>query len=143
MEVTVKLLEVAMHAAMNQGKSGDGWRDGRGRFLIDGFPRKMDQAVKFDETVCLSSVVLFFSTTEDIMLGRLTERGKTSGREDDNRESIKKRFNTYKLDTMPVIEYYKALEKVAEIDCSASIEEVYEHTRAAVCEVIFGHHDAV
>lgn len=43
--------------------------------------------------VCLSSLVLFFTTTEDVMLQRLLERGKTSGREDDNVESIKKRFS--------------------------------------------------
>ena len=39
-------------------------------------------------------MVLFFSTTEEEMLKRLLERGKTSGREDDNEESIKKRFRT-------------------------------------------------
>jgi len=53
MEVTVKLLEVAMGLAL-QSKSGEGWSDGRGRFLIDGFPRKMDQALKFEEEVCTS-----------------------------------------------------------------------------------------
>ena len=42
--------------------------------------------------VCISSLVLFFSTTEEVMLERLLERAKTSGREDDNVESIKKRF---------------------------------------------------
>ena len=86
------------------------WSGGKGRFLIDGFPRKMDQAIKFDESVrsvaqsvrnnssahdvqvCKSSFVLFFSTTEEVMLVRLLERGKTSGRDDDNVESIKKRF---------------------------------------------------
>jgi UMP-CMP kinase len=51
MEVTVKLLENAMHAALKDDRSGDGWAGGKGRFLIDGFPRKMDQALKFDETV--------------------------------------------------------------------------------------------
>jgi len=132
MEVTIKLLEIAMKAAMDKSRSEDRWGNGHGRFLIDGFPRKMDQAVKFDETVCLSSVVLFFSTTEETMLNRLLERGKTSGREDDNADSIKKRFNTYQRDTMPVIEHYKALGKVAEIDCSDSIEKVYQLTRAIV-----------
>jgi UMP-CMP kinase len=39
-------------------------------------------------------VVIYFSTTEEVMLGRLLERAKTSGREDDNEESIKKRFRT-------------------------------------------------
>ncbi|KIM48983.1 hypothetical protein M413DRAFT_21286 [Hebeloma cylindrosporum] len=122
MEVTIKLLENAMGAALKEKTSGDGWTKGRGRFLIDGFPRKMDQALKFDETVCLSSVVIYFSTTEEGMLGRLLERAKTSGREDDNVESIKKRFRTYKSDTMPVIEHYTGQGKVAEasgnyVDC--------------------------
>jgi hypothetical protein len=52
MEVTVKLLENAMTAAMQEKKSGEGWSGGHGRFLIDGFPRKMDQAFKFDSEVC-------------------------------------------------------------------------------------------
>ena len=51
------------------------------------------------------------------MLGRLLERGKTSGREDDNIESIKKRFRTYENDTMPVIQYYASQDKVAQV-CS-------------------------
>lgn len=136
MEVTIKLLENAMRSAMSQGKPGDGWGNGRGRFLIDGFPRKMDQALKFDETVCLSSVVLFFTTTEETMLNRLLKRGKTSGREDDNVESIKKRFNTYKSDTMPVIEHYRNLAKVAEIDSSDSVEVVHKLASAVVRRVL-------
>lgn len=51
MEVTIKLLENAMRAALNEGREGEGWKDGKGRFLVDGFPRKMDQALKFDEDV--------------------------------------------------------------------------------------------
>lgn len=50
-EVTIKLLEIAMSLEL-QTRSGPGWTDGNGRFLIDGFPRKMDQALTFDETVC-------------------------------------------------------------------------------------------
>jgi len=45
--------------------------------------------------VCLSSLTLFFTTTEDVMLNRLVERGKTSGRSDDNVETIKKRFREF------------------------------------------------
>jgi UMP-CMP kinase len=81
--------------------------------------------------VCISSLVLFFSCTEEIMLKRLLERGKTSGREDDNEESIKKRFGTshpshsvpfldlcpvtYQEQTKPVIESYANQNKVAEV----------------------------
>ena len=53
MEVTIKLLENAMREALETRKESghEGWADGRGRFLIDGFPRKMDQALKFEEDV--------------------------------------------------------------------------------------------
>jgi adenylate kinase family enzyme len=51
MEITIKLLENAMRDALSEGRSREGWGDGKGRFLIDGFPRKMDQALKFEEDV--------------------------------------------------------------------------------------------
>lgn len=48
----------------------------------------------FRVQVCLASLVIFFNTSEDVMLQRLLERAKTSGREDDNVETIRKRFRT-------------------------------------------------
>jgi len=51
MEVTMKLLENEMEATLKERTTGDGWQAGCGRFLIDGFPRKMDQAIGFDEQV--------------------------------------------------------------------------------------------
>ena len=52
MEVTIKLLENAMRDEMTA--------RGTKRFLIDGFPRKMDQAVRFEEDVCRARLVLFY-----------------------------------------------------------------------------------
>jgi len=127
MEVTIKLLENAMRAQLETKTA-----ESQGRFLIDGFPRKMDQALKFEEDVCVSSLTLFFTTTEVVMLSRLLERGKTSGREDDNVESIKKRFRTYNDDTMPVIEHYTKLKKVAEIDSSPPVDLVYASARKVI-----------
>jgi UMP-CMP kinase len=83
MEVTVQLLENAMTEVVDKDK------DKRGKFLIDGFPRKMDQALKFEETVCPSKFVLFYDCPEEEMQKRLLKRGETSGRSDDNAESIK------------------------------------------------------
>ncbi|PFH48183.1 hypothetical protein AMATHDRAFT_66059 [Amanita thiersii Skay4041] len=136
MEVTINLLQRAMSEVLQGGRSGSGWSNGRGKFLIDGFPRKMDQALGFEEQVCVSSLVLYFSTTEEVMLTRLLERAKTSGREDDNIESIKKRFRTYERDTMPVINYYSNQSKVAEIESSASVDQVYETTRDIVSKML-------
>jgi len=132
-EVTIKLLENAIRSALeNPTSTAQGWGDGHGRFLIDGFPRKMDQAITFDQDVCPSSFVLYFSCTEEVMLQRLLERGKTSGREDDNVESIKKRFRTFEETSMPVIDYYKKQDKVVEIDSTKSKEEVYANVKKEV-----------
>jgi len=125
MEVTVKLLENAIRAELGKPHAGAGWENGHGRFLVDGFPRKMDQAIKFDETVCMSAFVLFFDTTEEVMLERLLERGKSSGREDDNIESIKKRFRTFVETSMPVVDKYRAEGKVVTLDSTRPIEVVH------------------
>ncbi|KAF8883546.1 UMP-CMP kinase [Infundibulicybe gibba] len=138
-EIITGLLKNSMQAILDEGRSSEGWGEGQGRFLIDGFPRKMDQAIKFDETVCKSSLVLFLSTTEEVMLARLLERGKTSGREDDNVESITKRFHTYKSDTMPVIEHYTKLGQVAEVDSSRSVERVHEDINALIRDIFSRH----
>lgn len=45
--------------------------------------------------VCECSLVMFFTTTEEEMSKRLIKRGETSGREDDNEESIRKRFREF------------------------------------------------
>ena len=58
MEVTIKLLENAMRAALQSKSGSSGWDAGKGRFLIDGFPRKMDQALKFEEDVRVSAPFL-------------------------------------------------------------------------------------
>lgn len=123
MEVTIKLLEKSMIDAVSKSS------DGNLKFLIDGFPRKMDQALKFEDTLCPARFVLFFDCSEEEMQRRLLKRGETSGRTDDNPESIKKRFRTFIETSMPVIEYFKAQKKVVTIDATKSPEEVYEETQ--------------
>ncbi|POS84256.1 hypothetical protein EPUL_004617, partial [Erysiphe pulchra] len=123
MEITIKLLERSMMDAVSKSL------DGNVKFLIDGFPRKMDQALKFEETLCEARFVLFFDCSEEEMQRRLLKRGETSGRTDDNPESIKKRFKTFIDTSMPVIEYFKSQDKVVTIDATKSPEEVYEETQ--------------
>ncbi|KAK3495852.1 UMP-CMP kinase [Neurospora crassa] len=123
MEVTVALLENAMRDTLVSGKTKTG------RFLIDGFPRKMDQAVKFEEVVCPAKMVLFYDCPEQEMEKRLLERGKTSGREDDNAESIRKRFRTFVETSMPVVDHYEREGKVVKVDSTPGPEKVYEETR--------------
>jgi UMP-CMP kinase len=93
-EVTVRLLRNAME------------KSGNSKFLVDGFPRDMDNLRCWEEKmkdVADVQFLLFLDCPQEIMLNRLLERGKTSGRIDDNEESIKKRFKTYEDSTRPII----------------------------------------
>jgi UMP-CMP kinase len=123
MEVTVQLLENAMTEVVEKNK------DHKGKFLIDGFPRKMDQALKFEETVCPSKFVLFYDCPEEEMQKRLLKRGETSGRSDDNAESIKKRFKTFVETSMPVVDYFQKENRVIKIAATKTPDEVYKETK--------------
>ena len=60
-------------------------------------------------------MVLVFECSEEVMVERLLERGKTSGRVDDNEETIRKRFNTFQQSTLPVIEHYQQKDKIKKV----------------------------
>lgn len=103
-------------------------------FVCIGFPRKMDQALKFEESVCPSKFTLFFDCPEDVMQERLINRGKTSGRADDNVESIKKRFKTFVETSMPVVEYFEKQGKVVKVLADRVPEEIFEEVRGRMRE---------
>lgn len=125
MEVTIQLLENAMTHTIEQSNGSTR------QFLIDGFPRKMDQAIAFEEKVVPSKFTLFFDTSEEVMRERLLKRGETSGRADDNEESIKKRFRTFVETSMPVVEMFEKEGRVVKVDASQKPEEVYRHVQKA------------
>ncbi|WFD35898.1 UMP/CMP kinase [Malassezia cuniculi] len=131
MEVTIALLRNAIEQSLKDraDSTATGWGNGKGRFLIDGFPRKMDQAVKFEEDVVPAQFVLFLECTEELMLERLLRRGEHSGRADDNIESIKKRFRTFVETSMPVVDEFRTKNKVVSVDSMADIDTVYDNIR--------------
>ena len=89
----------------------------------------MDQAIRFEEAVCPSKFTLFFDCPEDVMQERLLNRGKTSGRADDNAESIKKRFKTFVETSMPVVNYFEKQGKVVRIPATKGPDEVYAEVK--------------
>jgi len=115
--VTVGLLEKAMKES------------GKNKFLIDGFPRNEENNGTWEREMGPKvnfAFVLFFDCPEHVMQSRLLLRGESSGRTDDNIESIKKRFNTYKDQTMPIIHYYGQKGKVVKIDANRNEDEVWQ-----------------
>lgn len=80
--------------------------------------------------------VLQYEVPEDTMVARLLERGKSSGRSDDNEESIRKRLQTYASSTLPVVQHYSALGKVTVIPGDRPVEAVFCDTKTAVEAVV-------
>lgn len=120
-EITIALLQKAMKNTIAE--------KGITKFLIDGFPRKMDQALKFEDEVAVSKFTLFFECPEQVMLNRLIERGQSSGRTDDNIESIKKRFRTFEETSMPVVKYFETADKVLKVSCDQPKDDVYQKVK--------------
>ena len=116
-ETTVALLRAAM----------DGQR---GPFLIDGFPRSLSNLEAFEAEMGSCAFMLFLEVSEEEMEARLLKRGETSGRTDDNRETIVERFRTFIHDSMPVIDRLKAQGCLRTVDAGESEEVVF----ARVCE---------
>ncbi|CAK7232429.1 bifunctional uridylate/adenylate kinase [Sporothrix bragantina] len=125
LEVTVKLLENAMQETITAKKG----TEKEHKFLIDGFPRKMDQAIAFEQAVCPAKLVLFYDCPEDELERRLLERGKTSGRADDNADSIRKRFRTFVETSMPVVDAYAKEGRVVKILATATPDAVFAETQ--------------
>ena len=119
--VTVKLLLNAMADSKSN------------RFLIDGFPRnKENRDAWVSEAGYDCDFVLMYDCTEEVMLERLL--GRNEGRTDDNVESIKKRFVTFRESSVPVVEFYETLGKVRKVDAIATPEEVYEKTKESFAQ---------
>lgn len=98
-----------------------------GRYLIDGFPRGQDNMDEWEKAMAKSvnlRSVIFFDCAEEELKRRLIERGKTSGRSDDNEESIMKRLKVFNEQTKPVVDFYSGQGKLVRIDANREISAI-------------------
>lgn len=117
-EVTVGLLEQEMRR--------QGWEGGR--FLVDGFPRNMENYEAWDRQLAQTTRLAFclvVECSEAVMLERLLERAKTSGRIDDEEGVIRKRFGVFKEDSMPVIQQMEDNGLVRKVNSDPGIDAVW------------------
>jgi UMP-CMP kinase len=126
-KVTVQLIKKAME------------KSGATKFLVDGFPRNYENLNGWTEVMGDSAIVdgvLQYDVAEETLTSRLLKRGETSGRSDDNIESIIKRLRTYNESTVAVIDHFEKLGQVTRIKGSDPIDVVFKNTQVAVTPTI-------
>ena len=117
-EITIKILE----------KEVESHPEAEG-FLFDGFPRTLAQAEVLDAFLESKGMrihgTLGLEADEEALIPRIIERGKVSGRADDqDEEKIRKRFSEYNEKTAPLIAFYQAQGKYHPINGIGTIEEI-------------------
>lgn len=100
-------------------------------FLFDGFPRTIAQAEALDKFLAGKNqeitATVALEANDEVLVQRLLERGKTSGRADDqDEEKIRNRYQEYNEKTAPLMDYYKAQHKFFAVDGIGTIEQVTE-----------------
>jgi adenylate kinase len=105
-------------------------------FILDGFPRNLAQAEALDRLladIARGLTVVFALHVDDrVSLERLLHRAGEEGRTDDTPEAIARRLAIYHEQTEPLIEYYRAQDRLVPIDGQDTIDRVYEQIRRAL-----------
>ena len=123
--VTCGLIKAAMEK--------QGWATKK--FLVDGFPRNEDNYIGWNEVMGDSielAGVLHFVVTEDELAERVLQRAESSGRTDDNVETLRRRFSQYKTEQMGIINKYEEMGKVKTINGLQEVEKVYSDVTTAL-----------
>ena len=129
-------------------------------FILDGFPRTLNQALALDEILTNDYIVIYLELDEDEAIKRITGRltcncGKSYNlnidklkpkvdgicdncgnilikRDDDNVDAFKVRFNTFIKNTDSILKYYEDKEKLVKIDVNRDVQDIFE----SILEVI-------
>ncbi|MBN2729693.1 MAG: adenylate kinase [Bacteroidales bacterium] len=106
--------------------------------VFDGFPRNLYQAQMMDKVFNKRKLgielVISIEAPEDELIRRVIERGKDSGRTDDNAEVMHNRLLIYQSQTRPVIDYYKKNKRLFTVDGQNPIKEVYAEIKSLISE---------
>jgi len=105
--------------------------------IFDGFPRTIPQAKALDELLNQRNTpitgMIALSVPDEELINRIVERGKTSGRADDQDEAkIATRLKVYKSETLPVANYYEAQERYVSVNGVGSIDAIYARIKEAL-----------
>lgn len=128
-EIVVGLLKDAIEKTIR--------RTGNLKFLIDGFPRSFSnmeawQTVFGDDGELPK--MIYFECPLEVLIQRILGRAQHSGRSDDNVESMKQRFETFTVETLPIVEHFRSKGKCVDIDTSQDRQTVFALLRAQLAD---------
>lgn len=118
-----KLVDDATTAEIVKKRLGE--QDAQNGFILDGYPRNLAQRDLFDPQF---DKVFYLNVPDEEVIKRLMNRG----REDDTPESIKMRLNLYKDQTQPLLDYYKNLGILTEINGTGPVEEIQNEIQKSI-----------
>jgi len=108
-------------------------------FIFDGFPRTLEQArelrkalTDYDERV---GVMISLEVPREELVKRLLNRGKETGRSDDNLETINNRIDVYNRQTVPVTYYYDKMHKHAAVKGTGTVDQIFERIQKVIAKV--------
>lgn len=105
-------------------------------FIFDGFPRTIPQAEALEKLLVdrgmKLTVVIGLDAPEEILIERLLNRGKETGRSDDNYDTIKERIAVYEKLTLPLRNYYIERGLFKQVKGYGELEQINTDVRAAV-----------
>ncbi|MDR1402482.1 MAG: adenylate kinase [Tannerellaceae bacterium] len=111
-------------------------KEGSKGVVFDGFPRTILQAEALkkmlNERGTDVTLMINLHVEEDELMNRLLERGKISGRSDDNIDTIKSRLDVYRLQIAPLAEYYMKEGKRYAVNGVGTIEEIFERIKEII-----------
>lgn len=127
-DLTIKLWQQHVERLISKGD----FNPEKQLLLLDGMPRSMPQAQAISSHIQVLKIIHLATTDEDAMVTRMQLRATREGRHDDAKESvIRNRFQVYKNETQPVLDYYGA-KLIANIDALGSPARVLQNVLAAI-----------
>jgi adenylate kinase len=110
--------------------------DAQRGFVLDGFPRTVAQADALVALLAKSGRKLrrcvALVVDEEAVVRRLLERAKIEGRSDDNEATIRERLRVYRVQTEPLVAYFRKQGLLAEVDGMGSVEQVEQRIQEAI-----------
>lgn len=109
-------------------------------FIFDGFPRTLPQAESLDKLLAKHStsitMTLALEVNEKELFHRISLRGKSSGRADDQDEAtFKKRMSVYNNETSPLKDFYKAQHKLRQVNGMGEIDDIFKALCAEIDKI--------